>query len=108
MSKIRPKKTSAENFAKSDLKATTSTISTRSGDTAARADSDMLYHKGNYMIILAGLGLIFLGYLLMSGGHQTDPNVFDEDVIYSTRRTLIAPILILAGLGLEVWAVFKR
>jgi len=72
------------------------------------ASEPMLYNKSNYMLILGGLALIIIGYVLMSGGNMTDPNVFDEDVIYSTRRTLIAPIFILAGLGVEIYAVFKK
>ena len=49
-----------------------------------------------------------LGFFLMSGGHNDDPNVFDENVIYSTRRTLIAPIFILAGLVVQILAIFKK
>lgn len=33
-----------------------------------------------------GLALIVLGFVLMSGGRMTDPNVWDESVIYSFRR----------------------
>ena len=46
--------------------------------------------------------------LLMSGGSMPSPDVWDEDIIYSTRRTLIAPIVILIGLGLQVYAIFAK
>ena len=79
-----------------------------SGISSKTAPTPMLYKKQNYILMLAGVGLMFLGYLLMAGGSMPDAETWDPDLIYSTRRTLIAPILILAGLGLEVWAVFKR
>jgi hypothetical protein len=43
----------------------------------------------------------------MLGGHE-DPNVWDETVIYSFRRITLAPIVILAGLAVEVYAIFKK
>jgi hypothetical protein len=44
----------------------------------------------------------------MSGGKSTDPNVFKENEVYSVRRITIAPIIILLGLGIEVYAIFKK
>jgi hypothetical protein len=60
------------------------------------------------MLMLAGIGLIALGLLLMSGGAMPSPDVWDESIIYSTRRTLIAPIVIVLGLVVEIVAIFKR
>ena len=55
-----------------------------------------------------GVLLIALGLILMSGGAMPSPDVWDESIIYSTRRTILAPIVMLAGLGLEIYAIFKR
>jgi hypothetical protein len=44
----------------------------------------------------------------MAGGKSNDPNVFDPKEVYSTTRITIAPILILAGLGLGVFAIFRK
>ncbi|HPB03113.1 MAG TPA: DUF3098 domain-containing protein, partial [Bacteroidales bacterium] len=38
----------------------------------------------NYILMLIGLGVMFLGYILMTGGGSDDPNVFSED-LYSFR-----------------------
>ncbi len=57
--------------------------------------------------MLAGLGLIALGLLLMTGGAMPDPNTWDESLIYSDRRTLLGPATILLGLVLEIVAIFK-
>ena len=55
-----------------------------------------------------GVGLIALGMILMLGGAMKDPNQWDEIVIYSARRTVLAPIVILVGLATEIYAIFKR
>jgi uncharacterized membrane protein len=67
-----------------------------------------LFTKENYMWILIGLAVIALGMILMAGGKSTDPNVFDKSTVYSTTRITIAPILILAGLVIEIFAIFKN
>ena len=58
--------------------------------------------------MLVGLVVIALGMILMAGGKSTDPNVFNKDEVYSTTRITIAPILILAGLVIEIYAIFKK
>lgn len=66
------------------------------------------FGKQNYILMAAGLGLVFLGLILMAGGQMPSPDVWEDDIIYSTRRTVIAPIVILLGLGVEIYAIFKR
>ena len=58
--------------------------------------------------MIAGIILVAIGILLMAGGKSDDPNVFKENEVYSIRRITIAPILILLGLGVEVYAIFKK
>lgn len=68
----------------------------------------LVFGKSNYMTMLLGIGLIFLGMVLMTGGSMPSPDVWDDNIIYSTRRTLIAPLLILIGLGVEFYAIFRK
>jgi hypothetical protein len=68
---------------------------------------DMPFGKRNYMFLLIGVGLIALGFLLMVGGKSTDPNVFNEE-IFSFRRITLAPILILAGFVVEIYAIMLK
>ena len=80
------------------------------GDGKARAkvvNQELLFGRQNYMFIAAAFGLIILGMLLMMGGSMPDANTWDESLIYSTRRTLIAPIVILIGLVVGVVAIFR-
>ena len=67
----------------------------------------LIFNRQNYIYMAIGAGLIVLGLLLMMGGGMSDPNVWDENVIYSFRRTVLAPVVILAGLGMEIYAIFK-
>lgn len=67
-----------------------------------------LFSKENYTWMIIGAVIIALGMVLMSGGKNQDPNTFDYNVVYSTTRITIAPILIVAGLLIEIYAIFKK
>jgi uncharacterized membrane protein len=67
-----------------------------------------LFSRENYMWMLGGLLLIAIGMFLMAGGRSTDPSVFNKDAVYSTSRITIAPLLILAGLVFEIFAIFRK
>ena len=68
-----------------------------------------MFGKENYLWMLIGVVIIALGMFLMSGGRSNvDPNVFDSGSVYSARRITIAPILILIGLVVEMYAIFKK
>lgn len=68
----------------------------------------LLYGRAHYMLMGGGVLLVALGLALMAGGSMPSPDVWDESIIYSARRTVLAPIVILAGIGLEIFAIFKR
>ena len=68
----------------------------------------VLFTKDNFMWMAIGGAIILLGFFLLSGGKNIDPNVFDDNVVYSTTRITVAPILILLGLVIEIFAIFKK
>lgn len=70
-------------------------------------DNVLLFDRNKYMWLIAGLLITALGFLLMIGGGSTDPNVFSED-IFSFRRLTLAPILVLAGFGVQFYAILKK
>lgn len=71
-------------------------------------EENVLFTKDNYKWMLIGLVVIALGMLLMAGGKSADPNVFNADEIYGFRRITLAPILIIAGLVIEIYAIMKK
>jgi hypothetical protein len=44
----------------------------------------------------------------MAGGKGSDPNVFNENEVYSFRRITLAPILIIIGFVVEIFAIMKK
>lgn len=66
--------------------------------------TEFIFGKKNYKWMMIGLGVIALGFILMSGGGSDDPEVFNPE-IYSWRRIRLAPAVILIGFGIEVYAI---
>lgn len=67
-----------------------------------------LFGKDNLLWMLIGAIVIILGFFLMAGGKSEDPNIFIEAEVYSTTRITIAPLLIVAGLIIEIYAIMKK
>ena len=63
--------------------------------------------RDNYLWVLIGIAFILVGFLLMIGGGSDNPDVFNE-AIFSFRRLTLAPILVLAGFGIEIYAIMKK
>ena len=77
--------------------------------TATKSYSNApLFGKENYRWMLIGIVLVALGLILMGGGKSNDPNVFNPNEVYSKRRITLAPILILAGFVVEIFAIFRK
>ena len=67
----------------------------------------LLFGRRNYKYMLIGLLFIAVGFILMSGGGSDDPNIFNEN-IYSFRRIRLAPILVITGFIIEVYAILTK
>lgn len=68
---------------------------------------EFLFEKINYKILLIGIGVITLGFVLMSGGGSDDPKVFSE-AIFNFRRIRLAPTTVLIGFGITIYAILKN
>ena len=78
----------------------------KSGTEKAAFKSNFVFGKENYILMIAGLVVIIIGFMLMAGGESKDPAVFNPE-IFSTRRIIIAPIVVLAGFVIEAIAIFR-
>lgn len=72
------------------------------------AAAPSLFTRDNYIWMLAGIVLMTIGFFLMAGGKSADPNQFNDSEIYSTTRITIAPLLIMAGFIIEIFAIMKK
>lgn len=68
---------------------------------------DFVFKKKNYILLISGLVLILLGIFLMIGGESEDPTKFSEE-IFNFQRLTLAPILIVSGFVLEIFAVMLK
>jgi len=87
-------------------------IKPTSSKTRSRASKKepvaLTFQRINFIWMGVGALLVVLGMLLMMGGAMPSPDVWDDSIIYSFRRTVLAPIVILAGLVVEIYAIFKK
>ena len=68
---------------------------------------NFVFTRENYKWVIIGLVVIALGFILMIGGGSDDPDVFSE-AIFSFRRITLAPILVLLGFCIEIYAIMKK
>lgn len=66
----------------------------------------LAFSKENYYIILAGIGVLVLGYLLMIGGGSENPKEFNPE-IFSAQRITVAPITLLIGFGVVLYGIMR-
>ncbi|KMQ69405.1 hypothetical protein ACM39_04810 [Chryseobacterium sp. FH2] len=92
-------KFSAENFGKKTAETT--------------QESTFYFGQQNFKWMLIGLAFIVVGFLLMMGADaNTVDGKFDahswNDGIFSIRRIRIAPLFVVIGFVIEVYAILKR
>jgi membrane-bound ClpP family serine protease len=66
--------------------------------------SERPFTKTNFVMMGCCVALIIIGFLLMSGGGSSDPNVFNPDV-FSTRRIVVGPTLAFLGFLFMAFAI---
>jgi len=70
-------------------------------------DKKMAVTAGGLKLMIAGLVVMAAGFILLAGGGSDDPQVFN-DAMFDFRRLVAAPIVIVAGIVLEVVAIMRR
>jgi len=70
--------------------------------------NELAFGKENYKLFIAAVVVVTIGYLLMVGGGSDDPNVFNADELFSPVRITVAPMVVLVGFALGVYAIMKK
>ena len=65
------------------------------------------FSKENYKLLVIGVVVIIIGFILMTGGKAESPEQFNPEV-FSFRRITLAPLIVLAGFALEIYAIMKK
>ena len=68
----------------------------------------MVLGKKNYVFIIIGCLVVILGFILMSGGGSENPNVFQEEELFSFRRITLAPFMVMLGYGVVLYGIMKK
>lgn len=84
------------------------TKSNYQNNVVQESNNDLIFGKKDYTIMLIGWGVVVLGLILMIGGSMPDDDTWDPNLIYSFRRITLAPMLIIAGLIVQIYAIFRR
>lgn len=75
---------------------------------APRKNTDkMAVGVKNIRYMIAGFLVMVAGFLLLSGGGSEDPQVFNY-AMFDWRRLVAAPIVIVAGIVVEVVAIMGK
>ncbi len=68
---------------------------------------DFAFGRENYILMIAGIVILGIGYLLMVGGGSKDPETFSYE-LFNTRRLVVSPLVILVGIVVEIVAIMKK
>lgn len=89
------------------MAATKSQAKTNSATSPSTDSSKFLFGKNNFIIMFAGISIMVIGYLCMSGGRQT-PDKWNADEIYSFTRVSLSSILVMLGFGVVMYSILKK
>ncbi len=62
--------------------------------------SNMPFGKQNYLIMIAGVLIVFLGFFIMS--------MDKEEFGFGFLGLTLGPIVVAIGFGIEFWAILKK
>ena len=67
---------------------------------------NLAFDKVNFILLAAGMLIVVLGFILMSGSESTE-SAFDPN-IFSAMRIKVAPIMCFGGFVSIIYAVIRK
>ena len=71
------------------------------------AEKGYLFNKRRYRFLIISIFIIGIGFVLMSGGESTNPEIFNNE-IYNFRRIRLAPFLVVLGFILCIFSILYK
>ena len=71
------------------------------------AEKEYLFNKRRYRFLIISIFIIGIGFVLMSGGESTNPDIFNNE-IYNFRRIRIAPLMVVLGFVLCIFSILYK
>ena len=68
---------------------------------------DFLFNKKRYRILFLSIFIITLGFIIMSGGESSDPDIFNNE-IYNFKRIRLAPLMVVSGFILCIFSILYK
>ena len=68
------------------------------------AEKEYLFNKRRYRFLIISIFIIGIGFVLMSGGESTNPDIFNNE-IYNFRRIRLAPLMVVSGFILCIFSI---
>lgn len=72
-----------------------------------KKDGEFAVPKRSVLWIIIGFAVMVIGYALMTGGGSSNPDEFSE-AIFSFRRIVLAPVVIIAGVVVVAVAIMRK
>ncbi len=67
------------------------------------------FGKENYMMIIAGVVFVIIGFMMMAGGASENPNDFKQEELFSATRITYAPMMVILGYCIvAVGMIFRK
>ncbi|MFI3331791.1 MAG: DUF3098 domain-containing protein [Rikenellaceae bacterium] len=82
-------------------------MSNKNVEKESQSEQQMPLSLKNYKLLLVGFVVIVLGFVLMAGGGSSSPTEFNYEM-FSFRRITLAPIVVVIGFAIEVYAILKK
>ena len=70
-------------------------------------EKDYLFNKRRYRFLILSILIIGIGFVLMSGGESTDPDIFNIE-IYNFRRIRLAPLMVILGFVFCIFSILCK
>lgn len=71
------------------------------------AEKEYLFNKRRYRFLIISIFIIGIGFVLMSGGESTNPDIFNNE-IYNFRRIRLAPLMVVSGFILCIFSILYK